>query len=192
MGALILVIIHAALVNNLVLTHLIAVQDQVAFSNRLEIARNVSVAVLVITSVSTPVNYLAYKFLISVFALHYLSILIYMINIFLIMQLCSYFLRKKMPVYQRQINTFTPVLLFTSFIIGATLFNFQLAHAFWSSLLYGVGTGAGFGLVLLLLTQLRERIRLADVPAAFRELPILFITLAIMSMAFFGFTGIGV
>jgi len=191
MGALILVIIHAALVNNLVLTHLIAVQDQLAFSNRLEPARRVSVAVLVITSVSTPVNYLAYKFVIEVFALHYLSILIYMINIFLIVQLCCYLIRRKMPVYQRQINAFTPVLLFTSFIIGATLFNFQFAHTFWSSLLYGVGTGAGFGLVLLLFTQLRERIQLALVPAAFRELPILFITLAIMSMAFFGFTGIG-
>ena len=184
-------IIHAALVNNLVLTYLVAVQDQLSFSKRLDIAWITSIAVLLITSISVPINYLAYRFIITPLALHHLSILVFMINIFLVVGICGHFLRKKLSSYQKQISVLTLILSINPAIVGATLVHYQSVQGVFSSLCLGIGTGAGFGLLLLIFTQLRERIQLAEVPSAFRELPILFITLAIISMAFTGLTGIG-
>ncbi|MDH3506674.1 MAG: electron transport complex subunit RsxA, partial [Gammaproteobacteria bacterium] len=47
----------------------------------------------------------------------------------------------------------------------------------------------GFGLVLTLLSGLRERFDSADIPAPFRGVPITLVTAGLMSLAFYGFNG---
>jgi electron transport complex protein RnfA len=58
------------------------------------------------------------------------------------------------------------------------------------SLFYGFGAAAGFSMVLILFSALRERIAVADVPESFRGTSIALITAGIMSLAFMGFAGL--
>ena len=191
MGDLILLIINAALVNNLALIYLIGMQDQISFSKRLDIAWLMSIAIFFIASVSILINYIIYKLVISPLSLNHFALIIYMLNIFLIVQITHHFLKKMLPLYQQQFALVKPLILLNTVIIAGVLLSLKLADGFFSALFFGLGTAIGFALVLLMFTCLRERIQFEQVPVAFRELPILLITLAIMSMAFTGFTGIG-
>ena len=76
------------------------------------------------------------------------------------------------------------------FFLGVALLNIQEKHAFVISLWYGFGSALGFTLVLLLFAGLRERLALAQVPAAFAGIPISFITAGLLSLAFMGFAGL--
>nr|HPJ72007.1 Rnf-Nqr domain containing protein [bacterium] len=48
---------------------------------------------------------------------------------------------------------------------------------------------AGFTLALVLMAGIRERLEEVDLPKAMKDAPIAFVTAALMSMAFMGFTG---
>jgi electron transport complex protein RnfA len=67
--------------------------------------------------------------------------------------------------------------------------NSGASRSLLAALFYGAGAAVGFGLVLMLLAGLRERLEFADVPWPFRGQSIAFVTAGILSLAFLGFTG---
>jgi electron transport complex protein RnfA len=77
-------------------------------------------------------------------------------------------------------------------VLGTALLNIQQDNSLVQSLLYGAGSALGFTLVILLFAGLRERIALANVPAAFAGVPIALITAGLLSLAFMGFAGLPV
>jgi len=77
-------------------------------------------------------------------------------------------------------------------VLGTALLNTQQGNGLVASMLYGAGSALGFTLVILLFAGLRERIALANVPAAFAGAPIALITAGLLSLAFMGFAGLPV
>jgi electron transport complex protein RnfA len=57
------------------------------------------------------------------------------------------------------------------------------------SIFNALGAGMGFLLALIILSGIRERFELYDVPRPFQNLPIALITASILSLAFTGFQG---
>ena len=53
----------------------------------------------------------------------------------------------------------------------------------------GVCPSLGFTLVMLLMSAIRERIELLDLPKPMRGMPIAFVCTGLMALAFLGFTG---
>jgi electron transport complex protein RnfA len=56
--------------------------------------------------------------------------------------------------------------------------------------LYGFGAAAGFSLVLILFSAMRERLAVADIPGPFQGSAIGMVTAGLMSLAFMGFAGL--
>ena len=54
----------------------------------------------------------------------------------------------------------------------------------------GIGISTGFAIAIVLLSGIREKIEHNDVPHAFKGSPIVLITASLMSIAFFGFSGL--
>ena len=75
-------------------------------------------------------------------------------------------------------------------MLGLALLNVNLGHGLLEVLVYSLGAGAGFTLVLTVFAAMRERINNANTPAPFRGSAIALITAGLLSMAFMGFTGI--
>ena len=75
-------------------------------------------------------------------------------------------------------------------VLGVALLNVMEQNNFIQSLFYGFGASAGFSLVLVLFSAMRERIAAADVPEVFQGTSIALITAGIMSLAFMGFAGL--
>ena len=71
-----------------------------------------------------------------------------------------------------------------------SLLNLTEQHNFAQSVIYGLGAGVGFSLVLVLFSSIRERLAASDVPLPFKGASIAMITAGLMSLAFMGFTGL--
>ena len=66
----------------------------------------------------------------------------------------------------------------------------ERSYDFGESVVYGLGSGAGFALTIVALAGIREKMVYSDVPAGLKGLGITFITVGLMAMAFMSFSGI--
>ena len=88
------------------------------------------------------------------------------------------------------LGIFLPLITVNCAVLGVSLLNVQNDFNFAQSAVYGFGAAVGFSLVLVLFAATRERVTVADVPVAFRGVPIALITAGLMSLAFMGFAGL--
>ena len=101
------------------------------------------------------------------------------------------------PPLHRAMGIYIPLITTNCAILGVTVLNVNmffkggkgLPFSFASSLFQAFSAGVGFALAMLLMSGIRERLDLADVPEALKGVPIAFIVASLMSMAFFGFSG---
>ena len=75
-------------------------------------------------------------------------------------------------------------------VLGVALTNVQKSYGFVESVVNGIGTSAGFLIAIVLLAGIREKIEYNDIPHSFKGSPIVLITAGLMSIAFFGFSGL--
>ena len=190
MTELFFVFIAACLANNLVLDYLIGLSPIFAVSRKIETAFGLSLAMLLITPLTSLLTFAVNFYILSPLNLQYLQLLMFVIIVSLTLFSVERLLKLSRPALHEQVSVFIPLLMVNTALIGAALLNIQANQGLPESLLFGIGSAIGFGIVLIILTSLRERIMVSDVPASFQGASILLITLGIISMAFMGFTGI--
>ncbi len=74
-------------------------------------------------------------------------------------------------------------------LLGIVLISTNAAAGAAGATLYALSLACGYALVLAVFSQLRERLLGSDVPGPFRDAPVALITLGIIALALFGFTG---
>lgn len=190
MSELILIIFSAALVNNIVVLEIIGADPALAFLRRMEVAAGLCFTMLVLLPLVTVSTYLVDLWLLGPLELEYLQLIVFVSVVLLVMGCLKQWGQLINKKLHERIDVFLPFAGINTTVLGIILLNRQLANDFFMSLAFGLGTALGFALVLLMLTATMERLETADVPAPFRGMPILLLTLALMSMAFMGFTGL--
>ena len=123
------------------------------------------------------------------FDVEYLRLIAFILVIGAAVQFTDLALRRTSPVLHRILGLYIPLIASNCAVLGVALLNSTQQRTLLSALLYGAGAALGFGIVLTLLSGLRERLEDADVPSPFKGPAIALITAGIMSMAFFGFSG---
>ncbi|MBI5203653.1 MAG: hypothetical protein HZA11_01915, partial [Nitrospirae bacterium] len=68
------------------------------------------------------------------------------------------------------------------------LINAGEGYTFIESLAFGLGSGLGFALALIIMASIREKLELAEVPRPFRGLPIAFVVEGLIALAITGFS----
>ena len=97
---------------------------------------------------------------------------------------------KTSPLLYKVLGIFLPLITTNCAVLGVALLNVQEQHGFIESAVYGFGAAAGFSMVLILFSAIRERVAAADVPVPFRGSAIALVTAGLMSLAFMGFAGL--
>jgi electron transport complex protein RnfA len=149
-----------------------------------------SVATMFVLTLSSVTSYLLSRYLLVPFELEYLSTLSFIMVIAAVVQLTELVMRRTSPLLYRVLGIFLPLITSNCAVLGVALLNVQEQHNLLQSALYGFGASAGFGLVLVLFSAMRERLALADVPLHFRGAPIALVTAGLMALAFMGFSGL--
>lgn len=122
-----------------------------------------------------------------------LRTLVYILTIAAFVQLVEMFLKKNIPGLYRAMGIYLPLITTNCTVLGVALLNTpddpKLALTLPEAVIQGAFAGLGFTLVMLLMSGIRERIEMLDLPAPMRGMPIAFVCTGLMALAFLGFTG---
>jgi electron transport complex protein RnfA len=185
-----LILVSTVLANNFVLVRFLGLCPFMGVSNKIEGAIGMSVATMFVLTLSSISSYLLSRYLLRPLELEYLSTLTFILVIATVVQLTEMIMRKSSPLLYRILGIFLPLITSNCAVLGVALLNVQEQHNLLQSALYGFGAAAGFGLVLVMFSAMRERMAHADIPFHFRGAPIGLITAGLMALAFMGFTGL--
>ena len=94
------------------------------------------------------------------------------------------------PLDLTYLNTIVFILVIAALVLGVALTNVQNGYNFIESVICGFGTAIGFTIAIIIMAGIRERIEFNDVPESFQGMPLVLLTAGLMSIAFFGFSGI--
>jgi electron transport complex protein RnfA len=186
---LLLIVIAAALVNNFVLVQFLGLCPFMGASKRIEGALGMSLATGLVLTIASGLSYLVDDLLLIPLELEYLRLLSFILIIGAAVQLAELLVRHYSPLLYRVLGLYIPLIASNCAVLGVALLNSGASRSLLAALFYGAGAAVGFGLVLMLLAGLRERLEFADVPWPFRGQSIAFVTAGILSLAFLGFTG---
>jgi electron transport complex protein RnfA len=191
MTDLLLLAIGASLVNNFVLTNFLGLCPFVGVSGRFEAAAGMALATLFVMTLASGLGYAAFHWLLDPLGLGYLRTLVFILLIAAVVQLTELVVRATSPLLHQLLGVFLPLITTNCAVLGVALLNLDRHHDLLESLVYGASAAAGFGLALVLLAALRERVDSGDAPAAFRGAPLTLVTAGLMALAFMGFSGLG-
>jgi Na+-translocating ferredoxin:NAD+ oxidoreductase subunit A len=189
MTELVLIIIAAALVNNFVLVQFLGLCPFMGASRRVEGAVGMGLATGLVLTTASGLSYLIDRFLLVPLDVQYLRLLSFILVIGAAVQLTELAIRRLSPMLYRVLGLYIPLIASNCAVLGVALLNSAASRSLIAALMYGAGAALGFGLVLVVLAGLRERLQAPDIPQPFRGAAIALVTAGIMSLAFMGFTG---
>ncbi|HEB57419.1 MAG TPA: electron transport complex subunit RsxA [Gammaproteobacteria bacterium] len=185
-----LLLLGTALVNNVVLVKFLGLCPFMGVSNKVDSALGMGLATTFVLTLAAVASWLLEFYILQPLDLGFLRILTFILVIAAVVQFTEMAVKKVSPALYQVLGIFLPLITTNCAVLGVALLNVQQHHGFVESVLYGFGSAAGFTLVLLIFSGLRERLALADVPKAFAGAPIGFIVAGLLSLAFMGFSGL--
>jgi len=194
------IFLRAVLIENLALAFFLGMCTFLAVSKQVKTTIGLGAAVIVVETISVPLNNLIYTYLLKDGALawaglghldfSFLGLIVYIGVIAAMVQILEMVLSKFLPSLYNALGIFLPLLTVNCAILGASLFMVQRDYNFVESTAYGFGVGVGWALAIVALAGLREKMRYSDIPDGLQGLGITFITAGLMSLAFLGISGI--
>ena len=156
MTELFLVFIAACLANNLILDHLLGVSPVFAVSRTIETAIGMSMAMLIVLPLTTLSCYALELLILSPLNLEFLRLIAFVITVTLVTLSVEKILKRIRPALHDKISVFIPLLLMNTSLVGVALLDIQQQNGVIVSLLFGMGTALGFGIIVLIFTALRQ------------------------------------
>ena len=194
------IFIRAIFVENLALAYFLGMCTFLAVSKQIKTALGLGAAVIVVETITVPVNNLIYNKLLREGALEwaglghldfsYLGLISYIGVIAAMVQILEMVMKRFFRPLHQTMVIYLPLLSVNCAILGASLFMVQRDYNFAQSTAYGLGVGVGWALALVTLAGLREKMKYSDVPQGLQGLGITFITVGLMSLAFMAMAGI--
>ncbi|MFH2028891.1 MAG: electron transport complex subunit RsxA [Nanoarchaeota archaeon] len=183
------ILMGAMLVNNFVLTRFLGLCPFFGVSKKTSPALGMGLAVTFVMSLASFITWIIYRFVLLPLNIEYLQIITFILTIAVLVQFVELFLKRFHEKLYKALGIYLPLITTNCAILGVAFLNVQKNYNLIESLVFGISAGLGFTLALLLMSGIRERLELANVPKPMQGVPIAFIIASIMSMAFMAFSG---
>ena len=190
MRELLMIAIGSALVNNVVLSQFLGLCPFLGVSKKMDTAAGMGGAVVFVLTLSSFCTSLIYKFILVPTNMEYLQTIVFILVIAALVQLVEMFLKKTIPALYRSLGVYLPLITTNCAVLGVALLNVQNDYNVLEGKINGFATAVGFTIAIVLMAGLREKIEYNDIPKPFQGMPIVLLTAGLMSIAFFGFSGL--
>jgi len=191
------IFISSVFIYNVILSRFLGLCSFIAISKETRPALAMSLAVMFVTTMSSIITWLIYRFLLLPFNLAYLRTISFILVIATFVQLVEMIIRKISPGLYRFFGIYLPLITVNCAVLGVAVLNSDMFFvknravpgSFIYSVFQGICVGLGYTLAMLLMSGIRERLDYCNVPKAVKEFPLAFIIASIMSLSFMGFNG---
>ena len=194
------ILVNSIFIENIALSVFLGMCTFFAISKQVKAAFGLGIAVIVVLTITVPLNNLIYNFVLKEGALSwaglentnlkFVGLITYIGVIAAAVQILEMFLDKYVPALYNALGIFLPLITVNCAILGASLFMIEKNYNFSESVVYGFGAGFGWALAIVLLAGIREKLKYSDIPEGLRGLGITFIIVGLMSFGFMSFGGI--
>jgi electron transport complex protein RnfA len=191
-GYLLSILVGAAFINNFVFTKYLGLCVFFGVSRKRSTAVGMGITFTIVMTFSALMSWLLYQFVLKPFRLDFLEVVVFIGMVSLSVQAVDTILRKVNPLLFRAFGVYLVLVIANCIIIAVPLTLADNEYNMWESLILAIGAGAGFLMALFLMSCVRERLELANIPASYRGLPIAFIVAGLFALAFMGFSGMAI
>lgn len=200
MNSLASLFITAVFVENLALAFFLGMCTFLAISKKIETAFGLGIAVIVVQTLTVPINNLVFQYLLRDGALtwmalpeidlSFLGFVSYIGVIAAMVQILEMFLDRFVPALYHALGIYLPLITVNCAILGGSLFMVERDYNLTESITYGLGSGVGWALAITALAGIREKLKYSDIPDGLQGLGITFISTGLMAMGFMAFSGV--
>lgn len=175
--------------SNILLANFLGMCSFISISKDMKSSNGLGLAVTLVLFVTAGMNWVVYNLVLVPLGLEYLRYIIFIVVIASIVQIIEMIIDRVSPKLYITLGIFLPLITVNCAILGVSLFMEIRQYSFVQSLTYGLGSGLGWWLAIMLLAAIRRRVEKAPVPAGLKGPGITVITIGFMAMAFIGFGG---
>jgi len=184
-----LLVISAALVNNVVLMRFLGLCPFMGVTTRIDAAVGMGMATTFVLTLSAVLDWTLETYLLEPYGLGYLRTVTFVLVIAASVQFAEAVVKKVSPVLFQMLGIYLPLIATNCAVLGISLLLVEGKVDFMHSAVFAFASAIGFSLVMVLFAGLRERLALTEVPRIFVGPPIGFITASLLALAFMGFSG---
>ena len=188
-AAFVLAIISYSLINNVVLSRFYGICSFIGVGNKIKSAASMGIAVSFVIIMAALICYPIYHFILVPAGVAFLDTITFILVIASLVQVVGLFIKKFSPTLYRALGIYLPLITTNCAVLGVVSENTMSNLDFGMSMANALGTSLGYLGVIIVYACIRERLESADVPKAFKGVPIALITAGIMALAFLGLSG---
>ena len=195
--------VKSIFIENMVFAYFLGMCSYLAISKTLKNGVGMGFAVIFVLTITVPLNYLIFEYLLSDGALawvgpeyakldlSFLSLIMFIAVIASMVQLVEMIVEKFSPALYGSLGIFLPLIAVNCAILGGSLFmQIKDFSGVSEAAVYGFGSGVGWFLAIVGIAAIREKIAYSNIPAPLRGLGITFIITGLMAIGFMSFMGI--
>ena len=186
----VLMMIGAALVNNVILARFLGLCSFMGVTTRIDTAAGMGLATTFVITVSSMADWAVQHYLLDAYGLGYLRTVTFILVIASAVQFTELTIKKVSPALFQMLGIYLPLITTNCAVLGVALLLVEGHMSFLGATLFGFASALGYSLVMVIFAGLRERLALAQVPRLFAGPPLGFIVASLLAMAFMGFSGI--
>ena len=199
LGNLIAIAITYGIINNVVLSQFLGICPFLGVSKKTETAAGMGGAVIFVIGIAALVTGLINKFILANEALiqmgidlRYLKTIVFILVIASLVQFVEMFLKKSIPALYESLGVFLPLITTNCAVLGVALNAITYEYDILETVVYGLATGVGFFIAIVLMAGIREKVEYNDIPKPFQGTAIVLVIATLMSIAFMGFSGMNI
>jgi Na+-transporting NADH:ubiquinone oxidoreductase subunit E len=193
-------ITKAVFVENILLAYFLGMCSFLAVSKKVDASIGLGFAVIFVLTITAPVNWFLYGFLLGDGALSWLGFpdvnlsflkpIVFIAVIAAMVQLVEMIIDKFSPSLYQSLGIFLPLIAVNCSILGGSLFLVERNYTLMESVVFGFGSGLGWFLAIVAMASILYRLRYSNVPAKLRGVGITMLLTGLISIAFMSFGGI--
>ena len=191
------IFISSVFIYNVILSRFLGLCSFIAISKETKPAFAMSMAVMFVIVMSSIITWFIYRFLLVPFNLTYLRTISFILVIASFVQLVEMIVRKTSPQLYKIFGIYLPLITVNCAVFGTSILNidtfFKDGRPITGSLILSIFNGfcvaLGYTFAMLLMSGIRERLEVCDIPKSLKDFPLAFIIASIISMSFLGFSG---
>jgi len=186
------ILLMGIFVNNYVLQKFLGICPFLGVSKKFNQALGMGVAVIFVMLCATAATYPIQMFVLEPLKIEFLQTIVFILVIAALVQFVEIVLKRFIPALHKSLGVYLPLITTNCAVLGVAINNITdtLVTNFLTAMISSLGVGLGFLLAMVLFAGVRSRIESSNPPKAMQGLPITLVAASIVSLAFYGFSGV--